>query len=151
MARVSAPGIVNAKRQLQRFRTEQVASDVVFRGETLRAGVFPVTGAKAGQQGLDRGSLDQFIANAVPLVFKFNPEDFAPESTRPLPDIREYIGFEGKSYEITGVQTDPAGNEAFSIRCHTLRAIYPTGRSVALARGSRAQAANTGTGTATVS
>ncbi len=122
----------NARLQLEAFRTAQSGTPVVFRGETLYARVEDVAGAKAGEQGVPRGGLSQYIADTVPKAFIFNFSDFAPNTDRQLPDVEsetepEYIGYLGWSYMITAVTANTAGGgdgTAFGIVCFGLKSIF---------------------------
>lgn len=116
----------NGRRQLERYRSNTSGTPVTFRGVTLFARAEEVSGAEAGQQGVERGDLKQFVANTDPHVIKFNASDFAPWVDRALPDIGERIVYSGWVYEITAVTPDTANYSAFGIRCAVLKMIYPS-------------------------
>lgn len=119
------PAIENARRQLEVVRSA-TGTPVTFRGDTYLVRVATVSGAQAGQTGVPREGLRQFIANTVPTAFKFNASDFQPATDEPLPETGEFVVHTGFAYEITAVSADIESEEAFSIRCQALKAVYPT-------------------------
>lgn len=119
------PAIANARRQIEAFRS-QTGITVRFRETDYIVRSSEISGSMAGQAGVDRGTLDQFIGNTAPRVFSFNASEFAPNADEDLPEVGEFIECFGWAYQITHTDADAQGDDAFSIRCYALKAIYPT-------------------------